>query len=413
MRSGIPPSHLVRPLAWATALSLVLIACAESEPEAPPPPEARVVQVIQRDQPIHLEMVGATRGSADIPIRARVEGVLLGMHFTEGRSVQEGELLYTIDPVPFQARVVEAEGYVAEARTRLAKAKADLDRIRPLAEMHAVSQQDLDGAVAQYEAALGSLQAARARREQAEIQLGYTKIESPISGRIGLSAAKVGEFVGRQPNPVVLNFVSLADPIRVRFSIDERRYLQLARKLREMERVIGPEPGESPNAREAAEGEGLELILADGTIHAYRGRTVAADAAVDPETGTFTLEADFPNPDELVLAGQFARIRAVVEVRKGALLVPQRSISELQGLFRVFVVGDDGTLGLRPVELGPKIDRLQIVESGLQPGERVVLEGMRLQPGARVTPREVALDATGAPLEPASEPDAADAAEES
>jgi membrane fusion protein (multidrug efflux system) len=402
MRSGIPPSRLVRTLAWVTALSLVPIACSESELDAPPPPEVPVVQVIQRDQPIHLEMVGETRGSADIPIRARVEGVVVDMHFTEGRRVQEGDLLYTIDPVPFEAKVVEAEGHVAEARTLLAKAKADLDRIRPLAEMHAVSQQDLDGAVAQYEAALGSLQAARARREQAEIQLGYTKITSPISGRIGISEAKVGEFVGRDPNPVVLNFVSLTDPIRARFSIDERRYLKLARRLRELEQT----PEESPER-----GEGLELILADGTVHEHRGRAVAADAAVDPQTGTFTLEADFPNPDELVLAGQFARIRAVVEVRTRALLVPQRSLSELQGIFRVFVVGADDTLELRPVELGPRIDRLQIVESGLQPGERVVLEGMRLQAGAKVAPRLVALDASGEPLEPA--PDDVDAAEES
>ena len=158
-------------------------------------------------------MVGETLGSSDIPIRARVEGVLTSMDFVEGRSVEKDQLLYTIDPEPFEEEVVEAQGMVAEARTRLAKAKSDLERIRPLAEMDAVSQVDLDGAVAQYEAALGSLQSAEARRSQAEIRLGYTRIYAPISGRISISQARVGEFVGREPNPVVLNFVSQTDPI--------------------------------------------------------------------------------------------------------------------------------------------------------------------------------------------------------
>lgn len=371
------------------ALASLALACGDAAPPAPPPPEVPVAQVIQRDQPIHAEMVGQTLGSADIPIRARVEGVLLGMHFTEGRRVEEGDLLYSIDPDPFQAKVVEAEGYLAEARTQLAKAKSDLGRIRPLAEINAVSQQDLDGAVAQYEAAVGSVQAAQARRRQAEIELGYTRLSSPIDGRIGITRAKVGEFVGRSPNPVVLNFVSLTDPIRVRFAIDERSYLRLARRLRETERhELGDEEG------------GLELILADGTVHSELGRVIAFDAAVDPETGTFTLEADFPNPDDLILAGQFARVRGVLEVREAALLVPQRSISELQGVFRVFVVREDDTVEARPVEVGPRIAALQIVTSGLQPGERVALEVARLRPGMQVTAKPVELDEKGAVKEP-------------
>jgi membrane fusion protein (multidrug efflux system) len=307
------------------------------------------------------------------------------MHFTEGYHVEKGDLLYEIDQDPFQAKVVEAQGYLAEARTLLAKSKADLDRIRPLAEMRAVSQQDLDGAVAQYEAAQGSVQAAEARVRQARIELGYTRLTAPINGRIGITKARVGEFVGRSPNPVVLNFVSLTDPIRVRYSIDERSYLRLARRLREIE-----EDGVSGSVR------GLDLILADGTVHPHKGKLVAADAAVDPTTGTFTLEADFPNPKDLVLAGQFARVRGVVEVRKGALLVPQRSISELQGQFRVYVIDEGGTVELRPVEPGPKIDQLQIVEAGLQPGERVALDVMRLRPGLEVVPQLARLDESGA-----------------
>ena len=366
------------------------LSCGSSEPAVVPPLEIQVVEVVQRDQPIAMDMVGETRGSSDIPIRARVEGVVTGMHFVEGRSVEEGQLLYTIDPEPFQEEVIEAEGTVAEANTMLAKAKSDLERIRPLAEMNAVSQSDLDGAVAQYEAALGSLQSARARVRQATIRLGYTRIHSPIAGRIGISEARVGEFVGIAPNPVVLNFVSRTDPIRVRFSIDERTYLSLARKLNELRK----------ESLDRDEGQGLELTLADGTVHPFLGRVVAADAAVNPKTGTFTFEADFANPDAIVLAGQFARVRAYAEVRKGALLVPSRSTSELQGSFRVYVVGEDDTIEVRPVELGPVIESFRIVESGLAPGERVAVEIMKLRPGITIRPKLVALDEHGVIVAP-------------
>ena len=362
------------------------LACGPTEPPVRPPLEIAVVEVVQRDQPIIMEMVGETRGSSDIPIRARVEGVIIGMHFVEGRSVEMGQLLYTIDPDPFASEVVEAEGAVAEVKTRLAKAKADLDRVRPLAEMNAVSQADLDGAVAQYEATLGALQSAEARVEQAEIRLGYTRIKSPISGRIGISEARVGEFVGVPPNTVVLNFVSKTDPIRVRFSIDERTFISLARRIRERQEESG-EPTKM--------GDGLELTLADGSVHPFRGRAVASDAAVNPKTGTFTFEADFPNPDGVVLAGQFARVRAVAEIRKDALLVPSRSTSELQGRSRVYVIGDDGKVEVRPVELGPVIDGFRIVESGLAFGERVAVEIIKLQPGMLIKPKLVSLDDHG------------------
>ncbi len=374
--------------ALALGMAGLIMACGEDEPVAPPPPEVVVVKVIQRDQPIAVEFVGQTRGSADIPIRARAEGVLLGMHFNEGQRLQEGDLLYTIDPAPYDAKVVEAQGYLAESRTHLAKAKADLDRIQPLAEMNAVSKQDLDSAQAQFDAARGALQAGEARLEQAEIERSYTVIESPIDGRIGISEAQVGEFVGRAPNPVVLNYVSLTDPIRVRFSIDERSYLRLARRMRELEESYDQGATEDEKTR-------LELILSDGSIHKHLGKVVAYDAAIDPETGTLTLEADFPNPRDLVLAGQFGRIRAALETVEGALLVPQRSIRELQGIFQIFVVGSDGVVELRTIELGPRVDALRVVTSGLKPGEQVALDIMRLRAGMTVAPKiEEAKDPT-------------------
>ena len=367
-----------------------LVACDSGPPPAPPLLEIQVARVVQRDQPIDMVMVGETLGSADVPVRTRVEGELLGMHFLEGRNVEQDQLLYTIDPEPYEAKVVEAKGALAEAITHLAKAKADLDRVRPLAELNAVSQSDLDSAIAQYEAALGSRQSAQARVEQEEIQLGYTRIHSPISGRIGISEAQTGEFVGRSPNPVVLNFVSQTDPIRVRFSIDERTYIRLARRLRELAQSTGEEPDMS---------EGLELTLADGSVHPHPGFVVGADAAVDPKTGTFTFEADFANPEAFVLAGQFARIRAVAETREDALLVPRIAISELQGDFRIFVVGADGQVEMRSVELGPEIDRLRLVKSGIGPGELVALDFIKLRPGMTVKPRIVSVGDDGTIVE--------------
>ncbi len=367
------------------AFVATLTACGPSEPPAPPPLEINVVESIARDADITLDMVGQTRGSTDIPIRARVQGFLESIEFREGRPVEKDQLLYTIDPAPFRSKVVEAEGYVAEARTMLANAKADLDRIRPLAEMKAVSQQDLDGAQARYEASIGSLQAARAQQEQAEIELSYTRIMSPIDGSIGISAAKVGEFVGAEPNPVVLNFVSRNNPIRVRFSINERDYLRLARRFAELRERFG----EDPQEREAT----LELILADGTMHAHKGRVVAYDAAINPTTGTFTLEADFDNPGGIVLAGQFARVRAIIDRRPNAVMVPLRAVAELQGIYRVFTVGEDNTVKLKVVELGPQIGNMRIIDKGLEAGELVAIEGLlRLQNGSPVNPQEVSLE---------------------
>lgn len=363
------------------SFTVFLAACGSDNPPEAAPPEIKVAGVVQRDTTITQDFVGQTLGSTDIPIRARVEGFLLSRTFQEGRSVEEGQLLYTIDPAPFRSKVVGAEGQLAEAKTMLAKSRADLARIEPLAAMNAVSQQDLDGATAQRDAALGSVQAAEAQLELANIELGYTEIHSPISGYIGISEAEVGEFVGAPPNPVVLNFVSKIDPIRVRFAINERDYLRLSRDLAERRRA---------GKKEEEARRDIQLVLADGSIHRHLGKVVAADAAINPATGTFTLEADFPNPDSIVIAGQFARARIPIETRSDALLVPQRAVSELLGEFRVFVVDDAGTVSLRQIELGPQVDRMRIVESGLKPGERVAIEGLlSLKNGATVQPKLV------------------------
>jgi len=376
---------------WLTSLlvagAALLSACGAGEPPPAQAPEIAVVEVIQRDTRITQDFVGQTLGSTDIPIRARVEGFLESRNFREGRSVEQGQLLYTIDQRPFLTKVVEAEGRLAEARTMLAKARADLGRIKPLAEMKAVSQQDLDGAVAQRDAALGALQASEAQLELANIELSYTEILSPIDGFIGISQAEVGEFVGAPPNAVVLNYVSLTDPIRVRFSINERDFLRLSRALAERRRLGSDRPDDETSANE------VELILADGSIHEHIGRVVASDAAINPDTGTFTLEADFPNPEAIVIAGQFARARIAIESRPDALLVPQRAVSELLGNYRVFVVDSNGVVSMKAVELGPQVGRLRLVDSGLQAGDRVAVEGLlNLKEGATIRPKLVEFD---------------------
>lgn len=368
-------------MSLAVTVAAALVACEGPTPPTPPPIEIAVLEVQPQNVPIYFDMIGQTSGSVDIPIRARVDGVLEQMLFREGRSVAKGELLYVIDPAPYESKVVEAEGRLAESKTLLAKAKSDLDRIRPLAEMDAVSKQDLDSAVAQYEAAQASEQSAGAQVEQAQIQLEYTRIRAPIDGLIGISKAKVGEYVGRDPNPVVLNFVSQTDPIRVRFSINEREYLRVSRQLAETVRSDADFDAQRAN---------LELILADGSTHDHPGKIVNIDAAIDPTTGTLTLEADFPNPDRVVLAGQFARVRGQAEERPNAIVVPQRAVMEIQGLYQLAVVDNDGIVEIRQVQMGPRVNDDWIVESGLDAGERIALEGLqRLRPGTKVIAKPV------------------------
>jgi len=367
---------------WArvtlTMLSvLALVACGKEAAPSLPPLEIPVATVQLADVPIYLEVVGQTMGSVEIPIRTRVDGVLEGMYFLEGNRVTKGQPLYAIDPSIYQSQVVEAQGRVAEAKTGLVKTQSDLNRIAPLAQMNAVSQQDLDAARAQFEAAKGTLQAAEARLAQANIELGYCRINAPIDGVIGITAARVGEYVGKSPNPVVLNKVSQIDPIKVRFAINEREYLRFRRRLGSFEEA----------GKQDAPGDGMVLILADGSRHQQKGRIITSNAAIDPTTGTLTLEASFPNPDGLVLAGQFARIRGVEETLRQVTVVPNRAIKESQGLFEMAVIKTDNTVELRRVEPGPVSGKFRVIEEGVQAGERVAVEGLqRLRNGMVVVP---------------------------
>jgi membrane fusion protein (multidrug efflux system) len=350
-------------------LLALLLACSKEEATkvAPPPPKVTVIVTETQAVPIYQEFVGQIFGDKDIAIRARVEGFLEGIHFQEGSEVASGDLLYTLESQPFEEKVAAQLSRVAEAETMLAKAKGDLDRIRPLAKVKAVSESDLDTAVAVYEASIASLKAAKAYLRAAEIQLGYTKIYSPINGIIGKTQAKVGDFVGREPNPVILNTVSQIDTVRVEFFITESQYLDLAR-LR----------AKSEGSEKGREKQPLELILVDGSIYGHKGKADFVGREVDPTTGAMLVQASFPNPEKLLRPGQFAKVKAELYVVKEGILIPQRCVAELQGFFSVFVVEEGNKVERREVKVGPKIGGLWLITEGLKSGEKVVYEGLQL-----------------------------------
>ena len=362
------------------ALALTLGACDSSDKAARemPPLAVRVTQATVQDVILSMEMVGTTMGTQDVPIRTRVEGYLETMEFEEGTFVKKGDMLYTIDAQPFQAKLVAAQSELAGTQTTRAKTQADLARIRPLAEINAVSEQDLDSAVAQEAVARASVRASEANVELAEIELSYTQIQAPIDGLIGLTKAKPGEFVGRDPNPVVLNILSDIDPIRVRFSISEREYLVLARHY---------STGDTrSNARSRP--DDLVLLLADGSEHPELGRLIASAQSISTETGTYTLEAAFPNPNNVLVPGQFARVRAKFWQLADAIVIPRKAVIEMQGRFRVYAVNQQGLVEAIDIELGPKTGNDVVVSSGLEGGETIIVEGLqKVRPGMQVNPQ--------------------------
>lgn len=340
----------------------------ETEQAPPPPPQVSVYEIKAREVPIYQELVGQVYGFKDIDISARVEGYLEGIHFKEGFPVKKGMLLYTLESQQFEADVAAKMSGVAAAQTYTTEAKTYLDRIEPLAKEKAVSQSDLDSAKAQYEVGLSQIKAAKANLRAANIQLGYTKIYSPISGIIGKTKAKVGDFVGRQPSPIILNTVSRIDTVLVQFFITESQYLMFMR--RHMAQI---EKGKFEEVEKA----NLELILSDGSIYKHKGKADFINREVDPQTGALLIQASFPNPDELLRPGQFAKVKGEIEVVKDGILIPQRCLIELQGTFSVYVLGAENKIKLKEVKVGPKIESFWLIREGLKSGEKVVYEGLQ------------------------------------
>lgn len=357
-------------------IMLLAFGCNRQDASPPPPTKVVAVKVERRDIPIYQDFVGQVYGLQDIAIRARVEGVLEAMHFKEGTFVKKGQLLYTIDPLPLQTKVAAQMSGVAQAKTMLAKAESDLKRIRPLAANNAVSQRDLDAAVAQRDAAQAALEAAEANLESADIELGYSLIKAPIDGIIGKTMAKVGDFVGRSPNPIVLNYISNIDDVVVEFFLSEQEYLYFARQLIKMR----------DNGDTAADAsERLSLILADQSIYPEPGRLNFVDRQVDPSTGSILLQATFPNPDKLLRPGQFARVKARIALVPQARIIPLKALNEIQGQYSVYVVNDSAIVEVRPVKQGAIYQDYAVISEGLQGDEVVIIEGLqKVKSGTRV-----------------------------
>jgi membrane fusion protein, multidrug efflux system len=355
-------------VAAALIAAALATACKQSEAaKAPaPPPGVVVTAALQQDEPIVREWIGTTEGDVNAEIRPKVDGYLLRRVYAEGGFVRQGQLLFEIDSRQTQASLQQAQANLAQAEASLAKANRDVARYEPLAAQKAISQQELDNARSSQEAASASVGALRAAVEQARLNASWTHVTAPISGIAGIAQAQVGNLVNPQ---TVLAVVSKVDPIRVSFPMSEREYLQFQN---------------TPAIRNAS----LDLVLSDGSVHPHKGRIAISGRDVNIKTGTITVVGLFPNPGNVLRPGQFAKIRAVTDVKKAAVIVPQRAVNELQGIYQIAVVGAGNVAEVRPVKLGARVGSNWIVEEGVRAGEQVIIEGFsRVKDGQPVTPR--------------------------
>jgi RND family efflux transporter MFP subunit len=364
---------------------VTLAGCTKStQAAAPPSIEVAVVDVEQKDVPIYGQWIGTLEGLVNADVKAQVTGYLLAREYKEGSFVKKGQLLFQIDPLPFQAALDQANGQLAQARAQLVNAEAnerksqlDVAKYGPLARAQAASQQDLDNAVqtnlanqATVETAKASIQAAEAAVETAQINLNFTTVVSPINGIAGVAKAQVGDLVTTTSG--TLTTVSTLDPIRDYFTLSEQEYLVLRQQL-----------SSSANAHWT-----LQLILADGTAYPHPGEFYFVDRAVNQSTGAIQVAALFPNPGNVLRPGQYGRVRALVQVQHNALVIPQVAVSEQQGSYQVDLVDNDGRVAIRPVKVGPRMGTMWVILDGLTPGERVVAEGqLNLRPGMTVQPK--------------------------
>ena len=348
----------------AVAACAALAACKKEEAPKPLPPDVYVVPVVKQDVPVGIEAVGQTRGSEEVEIRPRVSGYLQSIDFKEGQPVKKGQLLYVIDPRPFEAAVDQAKGALEQAKARLLKAQQDVARYTPLVEQKAVSKMELDNAHAAEQNAQGAVASAQGALKEAQVNLSYCRISAPTDGVAGISTKSVGNLVGAS-DAQPLTTVSKVDPIWVKISIPEAQYLQLAQR-QAAKRAAGD------TARRP-----IEMVLADGSVFPHPGAFRAMDARTDASTGTVSIDISFPNPDRILRAGQFARVRSVSEVLKGVLVVPQRAIQELQGVQRVAVVAAGDSVHFRTVKTGAKSGTVIVVTEGVSDGQMVIVEGLQ------------------------------------
>jgi RND family efflux transporter MFP subunit len=358
--------HMLERVAVLVLLAICAGCSSQAEKPAPPPPGVTVAPVIQKDVPVYQDWVGTMTGNINADIRPKVEGFLLTQLYTEGSFVQKGQAMFQLDKRQAQAAVEQATGNLDRTRAALAQAQIDVNRYTPLVAQKAVSQAELDKAQSSERAAAATVDADQAVLNNAKLNLGWTTVTSPISGIAGVSKVGIGDLI---TPTTVMTTVSSVNPIYVDVSIAEQDYLRFRREK-------SNQVGENT----------LELILGDNTVFPHRGRVLFVNREVDTRTGTIQVRGEFPNPGNVLRPGQYARIRAITELRKNALLIPQQSVSELQGIYQVGVVSADHKVTIKNVKLGPQFGDMWVVNSGLEPGDTVIVDGLqRVRTGMTVT----------------------------
>ena len=371
--------------ALSVAILLLLTACAKKRgaPQVVAPMPVTVATVERRDVALDGDWVATLDGFVNAQIQPQVSGYMIKQDYREGSVVQSGEVLFEIDPRPFQATLDQAEGQLAQARAQLGLADINVMRDTPLAKARAIAQSQLDNDVQQQAAQIAAVRTAEANVEQAQLNLGFTKVRSLVTGIAGRAMTQVGNLVSQS---TALTTVSQVNPIKVYFSISEQEYLGLSGRVKAGGKVDLLMSGNTIP---------LQLTLGDGNIYPYKGQIVFVDRQVNPQTGTIQIAGSFSNPQNLLRPGQFGRIKAETEVRHDALLIPQRAVNELQGSYQVAVIGSDNIVQIRIVVLGPQLGSDLIITSGIKPNERVVTEGVsKLKDGMRVSPQLTTVAAT-------------------
>lgn len=373
------------PAAVGLLAFLFLGGCSEKKAAGPPPaPDVQVVTVAQQDVPVYSEWVTTLDGYINAQIRPQVTGYLLKTTFQEGTLVRKGQVLFVIDARPFQAALEQAQAQQAEAEAKLTKTTLDVDRDTPLAREKAIPQAQLDNDIQARAAALAMVDACKAKVEEAKLNVEFTKVRSLVDGIAGLAQGQIGDLVGPS---TVLTSVSQVDPIKAYLSVSENEYMRAASRISDI--AMG-------KAAISEKDKTLELILGDGSTFPQKGWWVLADRQVDPKTGTVRLAGAFQNPGNILRPGQFGRLRTITSIARGAVLVPQRAVSEIQGTYQVAVVDGSRKVAIRPVKVGDRVGSMWIVTQGLKPGEQVIAEGVqKVKAGMEVNPKPFSPTAEG------------------
>jgi membrane fusion protein (multidrug efflux system) len=356
-------------------LGLLSLPGCKSKPRAtaPPAPIVEVATVTQADVPVFHEWIGSLDGLVNAQIRAQVSGYLVSQDYKEDDAIKKGDLLFQIDPRPFKAALDQAKGILAQAEARLGKTELDVKRFGPLVKDRAISQEEYDDSVQANLEAKAAVVSARAQVEQAQLNFEFTRITSPVDGIASIARAQIGDLVG--PATGELTTVSTVDPIKAYYNVTEQAYINFAR-------LFSTESDRYGRLHQLE----IELILADGTVYPHKGKIYHADRQIGQTTGALRVEARFPNPGNTLRPGEFARVRVKLDLKRDTLLVPQRAVSELQGNYQVAIVDSENKVHIQPVRVGERSGALWAIEEGLQPGQRVIVEGLqKVRDGVAVT----------------------------